>query len=63
MSYFHNTIFGINDNAICCWLFNIGIEKEWSSHRFQMIDREEELVVQHMEEIMLLLADEKDILL
>ena len=63
MSAYKNTILGIEDNSICCWLFNIGIEKEWSSQRFQMIDREEELVVQHMEEIMLLLADEKDILL
>lgn len=46
-----------------CWLFNIGIEDNWSVDRFKMKDLEEDRIVQHMEEIMLLMADKDDTLL
>ena len=46
-----------------CWLFNIGIEDNWSVDRFKMKDLEEDRIVQHMEEIMLLMADRDDTLL
>lgn len=48
---------------IFCWLFNIGIEKEWYVDRFRVKDPEEDQLVQHMEEILLLLARKQDILL
>lgn len=32
-----------------CWLFNIGIEDNWSVDRFKMKDLEEDRIVQHME--------------
>lgn len=48
---------------IFCWLFNIGIEKEWYTNRFRVKNPEEDRVVNHMEEILLLLAGKQDILL
>ncbi|MCI8509360.1 MAG: ATP-grasp domain-containing protein [Lachnospiraceae bacterium] len=46
-----------------CWLFNIGIEENWSIDRFKVKDQEEDHIVQHMEEIMMLMAGKDDILL
>lgn len=46
-----------------CWLFNIGIEDNWSVDRFKIKDLEEDHIVQHMEEIMLMMADRDDTLL
>lgn len=46
-----------------CWLFNIGIEDNWSVDRFKIKDLEEDRIVQHMEEIMLMMADRDDTLL
>lgn len=46
-----------------CWLFNIGIEENWSIDRFKVKDLEEDHIVQHMEEIMMLMAGRDDILL
>ncbi len=48
---------------IFCWLFNIGIEKEWYVDRFQIKNPEEDRVVQHIEEILLLLTRKQDVLL
>lgn len=48
---------------IFCWLFNIGIEKEWYTDRFRVKNPEEDRVVNHMEEILLLLSRKQDILL
>lgn len=46
-----------------CWLFNIGIEENWSIDRFKVKDLKEDHIVQHMEEIMMLVAGRDDILL
>ena len=48
---------------IFCWLFNIGIEKEWYNSRFRVKNLAEERIVEHMEEILLLLTLKQDILL
>ncbi len=46
-----------------CWLFNIGLEDTWTTSHCRMRSNEENVAVQHMDEIMLLLAKEKDIVL
>lgn len=48
---------------IFCWLFNIGIEKDWCNSRFQVKNPTEDRIVEHMEEILLLLTRKWDILL
>lgn len=46
-----------------CWIFNIGIEKEWTQDKFCIKNEEEESVIQHMDEILLLLAGKQDIVI
>ncbi len=46
-----------------CWVFNIGIEREWTTNQFKIKNKGEDIVVQYMEEIMLLLAKKEDVLL
>lgn len=63
MRDFHDLVRSKKNKTIYCWLFNIGIEQEWMADHFQVKDLEEELVVQHMEEILFFMAEEGDILL
>ncbi len=46
-----------------CWLFNIGIEEEWTKGRFSVKNVEEQRAIQHMEESLLLLAKRQDIVI
>ena len=61
MILFQDELLRKHKDYVYCWLFNIGIE--WSGDRFRMKNPEEDIVVQHMEEILLLLAHSEDILL
>lgn len=63
MNLFNNRMEKWSNDYILCWLFNIGVEKQWSSSRFQIKNQEEDLVVQHMEEIILLLTCKQDTVL
>lgn len=63
MILFQDELLRKHKDYVYCWLFNIGIEDEWSGDRFRMKNPEEDIVVQHMEEILLLLAHSEDILL
>lgn len=56
--------FGKNRSNCCkCWIFNIGIEDAWTKPVFQVTDSGSQRIVQHMEEINLLLAEKSDILI
>ncbi len=54
---------GLNDKATVVWIFNIGVEKYWIGDISTVKDQKEDIVVNHIEEINLLLTRKNDILI
>lgn len=52
-----------NDDYTVIWLFNIGLEKYWNGEVFTVKDTREDVIVNHMEEMNLLLTRKQDILI
>ena len=52
-----------NDDNVVIWLFNIGLEKYWNGEVFTVKNTKEDVVVNHMEEMNLLLTRKQDILI
>lgn len=52
-----------NDNYTVIWLFNIGLEKYWNGEVFTVKNSQEDIVVNHMEEMNLFLTRKQDILI
>lgn len=53
-----------NDDGYCViWLFNIGVERYWNNSYNGVVDIKEDEVVNHSEEMMLLLARPQDIVI
>ncbi len=52
-----------NDDYTVVWLFNIGLEKCWNGEVFTVRNAKEDIVVNHMEEMNLLLTKKQDILI
>ena len=45
-----------NDDYIVIWLFNIGLEKYWNGEVFTVRNTKEDVLVNHLEEINLLIT-------
>lgn len=52
-----------NDGYTVIWLFNIGLEKYWNGEVYTVKDTREDIIVNHMEEMNLLLTRKQDILI
>lgn len=52
-----------SENSIVVWLFNIGVEKYWSADTFTIKDKKENVIVNHMEEMNLLLTRKQDFMI
>lgn len=52
-----------NDDYSVIWLFNIGLEKYWNGEVFTVKNSGDDIVVNHMEEMNLLIAKKQDILI
>ena len=52
-----------NDDYIVIWLFNIGLEKYWNGEVFTVRNTKEDVLVNHLEEINLLITKKQDIFL
>lgn len=52
-----------NDNTSVVWLFNIGIERYWNGEVFTVKNTSDDIIVNHMEEMNLLLTRKQDILI
>lgn len=52
-----------NDDYTVIWLFNIGLEKYWNGEVYTVKDTREDIIVNHMEEMNLLLTRKQDILI
>jgi len=52
-----------NDDYVVIWLFNIGVEKYWNGEVFTVKNTKEDIVVNHLEELNLLVTRKQDILL
>lgn len=52
-----------NDNNIVVWLYNIGVEKYWTNEISLVKDKYENIIVNHMEEMNLLLTRKQDIMI
>lgn len=52
-----------NDDYVVIWLFNIGVEKYWNGEVFTVKNAKEDILVNHLEEINLLVTRKQDILL
>lgn len=58
-----NHMKGLNDNSIVVWIFNIGVEKYWNGDISTVKNQKEDIVVNHVEEINLLITRKNDILI
>lgn len=47
-------------NGIFIWLFNIGVEKYWRQEVYAMQDKKENCIVNHIEEILFMIAQKQD---
>lgn len=47
-------------NGIFIWLFNIGVEKYWRQAVYAMQDKKENCIVNHIEEILFMIAQKQD---
>lgn len=63
MRYFHDHIFKLQQETNLLWLFNIGVEKKWTNQYFNVRDKQEEEIIQHMDEMLLLVAEKNDIVI
>lgn len=63
LRYFHDQIFKMKEGTNLLWLFNIGIEEKWTSQYINVRDVQEEEIIQHMDEILLLVAGKNDIII
>ncbi|MBQ2115632.1 MAG: ATP-grasp domain-containing protein [Lachnospiraceae bacterium] len=52
-----------NDEYTVVWLFNIGLEKYWNGEVFTVKNSKEDIIVNHMEEMNLLITRKQDILI
>lgn len=52
-----------NDDYTVIWLFNIGLEKYWNGEVYTVRNAKEDMIVDHMEEMNLLLTRKQDILI
>lgn len=52
-----------NDDYTVIWLFNIGLEKYWNGEVYTVKNAREDVIVNHMEEMNLLLTRKQDILI
>ena len=52
-----------NDDYVVIWLFNIGVEKYWNGEVFTVKNGKEDVIVNHLEEINLLITKKQDIIL
>lgn len=52
-----------NDGYTVIWLFNIGLEKYWNGEVYTVKNAREDVIVNHMEEMNLLLTRKQDILI
>ncbi len=52
-----------NDDYTVIWLFNIGLEKYWNGEVFTVKNAREDIIVNHIEEMNLLLTRRQDILI
>lgn len=52
-----------NDDYTVVWLFNIGIEKFWNGEVFTVKNQNDDIIVNHMEEMNILITQEQDILI
>ena len=57
-----NTIFRdiIKFDGNLIWLFNIGVEKYWRQEVFTVKDKKENFIVNHIEEILFMIAQKQD---
>lgn len=51
------------DKSIIIWLFNIGVEKFWNGDNYTVKDKNEDIIVNHMEEMNFLITRKQDILI
>ncbi len=52
-----------NDDNVVVWIFNIGLEKYWNGEVYTVKDVKENIIVNHMEEMNLLLTKKQDVLI